>query len=255
MAINHELSPVAPEGKRNGVLVLPRDGRQKLVVAETAGKIYPEISLKEERERQIGNFIKLGFPRFLHMSKEQYADRFPEFTSQPPSFKGRMDTPALIDPAIPIRDKCDLAGIEYQLLGLDVSDWSTGLINRLRKMRPYAAWFDHGKNSLGKKIEDVERSLGHDQASAISTEGIDLFIHGLYQRGPVISKHCSPVFAGTSVSAKGRTGDSLVDKARGKFEARTVAVLILSDGQPALSYAYVDTSSHESGVVVRGRQK
>lgn len=198
---------------------------------ETA-KMYPEISLEEERERQIKGFIGLGFHTKLGKTEEEYAMRFPRFTSQPKSFKGRMDTPVLVETEISPKDQCELAGIPYFLDGLSKTDWNQSLKGYTTPKAPYAAWLDDGRNHMNKKVKDVRSNLKSDEIGGTELDGIDLYI----SNRKIVEHHLLDL-PGTSVGSD------------------DAASLSLWGGRPRLDGYFVGVAAPRFGSVVRGRQK
>ncbi len=212
-------------------LVTPVE-KPTLKTPEASVKMYPEISLEQERARQIQGFIKLGFHTELSKTEEEYAARFPEFTSQPESFKGRMDAPALVETEISPKRQSELAGIQYVLDGLSKTDWNLNLKDYTAPEAPYAAWLDDGRNHMNKKVKDIRSKLKSDEIGGTELDGIALYISN-----PKILEHHFLDLPGTSV------------------ESDHAAYLGLWRGRPRLGYYFVDSAFPEFGSVVRGRQK
>ena len=205
--------------------------KQAIKTSETR-KIYPEISLEEEWQRQTQGFIRLGFHTKLGLTEENYSRRFPKFTPQPENFKGRLDAPVLVETRISPEDQCKLAGIQYVLGGLAKRDWNEKRKDYTTPKAPYAAWLEDGGNNLGKKPEDVRKNLKDDEIAGTELDGIALYISN-----PKILEHHSLDLPGTSVGS---------DRA---------ASLRLWRGRPRLSYSWIDDAFPKFGSVVRGRQK
>ena len=200
--------------------------------SEAPVKVYPEISLEEERERQIKGFIKLGFHAKLGKTEEEYAMRFPAFTPQPESFKGRLNTPVLVETEISPKDQSELAGIRYFLDRLNKIDWNTNLKDYTTPDAPYAAWLDDGRSHINKKVRDVRNNLKGDEIGGTEFDGI-----GLYISNPKVLEHHFLDLPGTSVES-GRAAD-----------------LYLGADGPRLYYDFVGGANPRFGSVVRGRQK
>lgn len=196
-------------------------------------KIYPEISLQEERIRQIQGFIKLGFHTKLGKTEEEYATRFPEFSPQSENSKGKLGiTPVLVETEIGPKDQCELAGIEYVLGGLSRADWNKNLKNYETPKAPYAAWLEDGRNNLNKKPTGVRKNLKADEFGGTELEGIALYISN-----PKILEHHFLDLPGTAV------------------ESDNSAYLDLWYGRPRLDYRFAAFAHPEFGSVVRGSQK
>lgn len=216
----------------NGTANVAKSPEDPVVSKAETVKIYPEISLEEERERQIKGFIGLGFHTKLGKTEEEYAMRFPRFTSQPESFRGRMDTPVLVETEISPKDQCGLAGIPYFLDGLSKTDWNQSLKDYTIPEAPYAAWLDDGRNHINKKVKDVRSNLKSDEIGGTELDGIDLYISNRK-----ILEHHFLDLPGTSV------------------ESVSAAYLRLWDDEPGLYCRFVGSAGPGFGSVVRGRQK
>lgn len=199
--------------------------------AETV-KVYPEISLEEEWQRQIEGFIRLGFHTELGKTEKEYAKRFPRFTSQPDTFKGRFDTPVLVETEISPERQCELAGIQYFLDGLDKTDWNENRKNYTAPEAPYPAWLNDGRDNRNKKPEDVRKKLKDDEIAGTEYDGIALYISN-----PEILKHHFLDLPGTTVGS---------DRA---------AYLSLWHGRPRLHRRWGGLADPRWGSMVRGRQK
>lgn len=196
-------------------------------------KVYSEISLQEERIRQIQGFIKFGFHTKLGKTEEEYAERFPEFTPEPKRYKeGLGIAPVLVETGISPKDQCELAGIEYVSGGLNRVDWNEARKNYVTPKAPYAAWLEDGRNNLNKKPTDVRKNLKADEFGGTELEGIALYISN-----PKILEHHFLDLPGTTVGSDGS------------------ACLFLWLGRPELSYDFADGASPGFGSVVRGSQK
>lgn len=99
--------------------------REKEAQAPEAVKIYPEISLEAEIERQAERYLDLGFHN--HKEIKMNGGKFKDLimglvVPQPENFKGRLDAPVAVFGQIPPEDQCRLAGIEYLLKGYNAHD-------------------------------------------------------------------------------------------------------------------------------------
>lgn len=210
--------------------VLQEPPEEEAVRVETV-KIYPELSLEEEWQRQIQGFIKLGFHTELGQTEDEYAKRFPKFTSQPESFKGRLDTPVLVETEIDPKLQCELAEVGYILGGLIKTDLNKNLLeNYTTPEAPYAAWLEDGRNNINKKPKDIRKNLKDDEIAGTELDGITLYISN-----PKILE------------------DHFLDLPGTAFGFAGSACLGLRDGRPDMSYRWVDDALPEFGSVVRGR--
>lgn len=216
----------------NGTANIVKSPETPVVSKIEAIKIYPKISLEEEWRRQANGFVNLGFHSELGLTKEKYLESLPKFTPQPESFKGRLDTPVLVETRISPKLQSELVGIQHFLYGLSITDWNKSLKNYTTPEVPYAAWLEDGRNNLNKKPKDVRSSLKADEVGGTELDGIALYISN-----PKILEHHWLDLSGTSV------------------ESDRAAVLRLWDGWPELNVRFVDRADPKFGSVVRGRQK
>lgn len=199
--------------------------------AETI-KVYPEISLEEEWQRQAQGLIKLGFYSELGLTEEKYLESLPKFTPQPESFKGRLNTPVLVETRISPKRQSKLAGIQYVLDGLNVKNWDKDPKKYKTPDSPYTVWMDEGARNMNRKVQDVRRNLVSDERGGTELDGIALYI-----AKPNILQTRFLDLPGTSV--------------------RSVYApsLDLWDGKPRLGYDFVAGADPEFGSLVCGRQK
>lgn len=195
-------------------------------------KIYPEISLEEEWNRQAQNLARFFAKELKFETSEGYIATLPKFEPQPKKWEGRLDTPVLIETRISPKRQCELVGIQYVSDDLEKTDWNEILKNYTTPKVPYTSWLEDGRNNLKKKPENVRKNLGADEFGGTELEGIALYISN-----PKILEHHFLDLPGTSV---------------GSFDASS---LILWDGQPRLFYVWVGFAGPRFGSVVRGKQR
>jgi len=195
-------------------------------------KIYPEISLEDEWNRQTQNLARIFAKELKFETTEAYMATLPKFEPQPENWKGRLATPVIVETRINPSRQCELAGIRYALDGISKTNWNKNLKNYTTPKAPYAAWLEDGRNNLNKKPEDVRKNLKDDEIAGTEFDGIALYI-----ANPKILEHHFLDLPGTAV------------------ESVHAAYLILWHGGPMLSYFFVDRANPEFGSVVRGRQK
>lgn len=195
-------------------------------------KVYPEISLEEEWQRQAEKLARLFAQELGFKTLDEYMVTLPKFEPQPKEYRGRLDTPVIVETRISPARQCQLAGIRYFLDGLDKNDWN-GDPGRYRSPEaPYATWLEDGRNNLGEKPEDVRKKLKDDERCGTELDGIALCISN-----PKILEHHFLDLPGTSVGS---------DHA---------AYLPLWFGRLRLNCRFVDDADPRFGSVVCGRQK
>lgn len=135
-----------------------------------------QIDLGLEWQRQAQKLIDLGFHRDLGLSEETYLLSLPKFESQPEAFRGRFDIPVLVETRIDPARQAELAGLDYWIKGLDVSDWKDDPKGYKTPETPYTTWMQDGKKNLKRNVEDVRENLETDERGATKYDGVALFI-------------------------------------------------------------------------------
>lgn len=200
--------------------------------AETV-KVYPELSLEQEWQRQAQRFIDLGFHTELGFkTPEEYTATLPKFEAQPKEWKGRLDTPVIVETRVTPERQAKLAGLQYFLGGLNKADWNQKLKDYTSPEPPYAAWLDDGRNHMNKSVKEVRENLKADELAGTEFDGI-----ALYVSNPKILEHHFMDLPGTSVGSGG------------------AACLRLWSVEPKVYYYFVSHAGPVYGSVVRGRQK
>jgi len=195
-------------------------------------KIYPEISLQAEWDRQAQNLANIFSKELNFKTPQEYIATLPKFEPQPKNWKGRLDTPVIVETRASPSRQSELAGIKYFLDGLDKTDWNKNLKGYTETTVPYAAWLDDGRNYINKKVKDVRSNLKGDEIGGTELDGIALYISN-----PKILEHHFLDLPGTSV------------------ESNRAAGLRLWLGRPELGCGFVGGASPGFGSVVRARQK
>ena len=202
--------------------------------AETV-KIYPEIPLEENLERQAGRYTELEFYKHpeIEISKGKFKDLIMGLAiPQPENFRGRFNSPVAVFGQIPIKDQCERAGIDYFLGGLNVNDWPDDPQNYQTPNALYLAWTDEGARNMDRKVKDVRRELAPDERGGTQFDGVALYIVK-----PNVLQTRFLDLPGTTV------------------EPAYAASLRLWDGRPRLDDDFVDVASPGFGSLVCGRQK
>lgn len=194
-----------------------------------AVKIYPEISFEQEWDRQAQNLARLFAKELKFNTPEEYIATLPKFKPQPENFKGRLDTPVLIETRITPQRQCELVGIEYALNRFDGGKWEKD------PKDPCAVWLGDGRSNLNKKSEDVRKNLKDDECGGTEFDGIALYIFNL----EILEHHFLDLPGVTPVNS---VSSACLD-------------LRLRDGRPTLRWNWVNFPRTRSGSVVRGRQK
>lgn len=198
-------------------------------------KVYLEISLEEEIERQIGRYQELGFHRHrdVAMSAGKFKDSVMKLAvPQPKNFKDRLDAPFIVSGQVPIKDQCKLAGIDYLLSGFNVRDWTEDPQNYKTPNGFYMAWTDEGARFMNRTVEDVRKELASFERGGTEFDGI-----GLYIAKPQILQTRFLDLPGTAVGSG------------------TAPLLYLWGGRPGLDCHFVGHALPEFGSLVCGRQK
>ena len=195
-------------------------------------RVYPEISLEAEWQRQGQRYIELGFHTELKIIESEYLASLPKFTPQPESFKERLDTPVMVETRVPIKRQYELAGIAYHLEGSDKSDWAKDPKKYKTPDSPYTVWLDEGARDMNRKVEDVRKKLAGDERGGTEFDAIALYI----AKPNILEKRFLDL-PGTTVGS----GDA--------------ACLYLWLGGPRLGCRFVGGAYPRFGSLVCGRQK
>ncbi len=158
----------------------------ELAVAELARKILGIPSRKEqlakeqerldqEWNRQIRNFIVLGFHEELGLSQEEYEKSFPKFEPQSRKDWRRFDYPLLHEPRINVVRKMQLAGIRNDRKGNQISNGPQA------PDKPYASRTHNSNRYNPFKIDysEIHHALdtpGQKEQFYTLNETVDLFI-------------------------------------------------------------------------------
>ncbi|MBI4096596.1 MAG: hypothetical protein HY425_02655 [Candidatus Levybacteria bacterium] len=163
------------EGKVAGWLGVPES------FSENGNK--PEKKLEIEWRRRANRFIELGFHKELivngnkvELTVQEYLRSLPKFEPQPKEFKGRLDTPLLVETRVPIERQAQLAGINYLLKELDKKDWPEDQKQYKTPDVPYSTWTDEGARFMNRKIMDVRQELAPDERGGTEWDAVALYI-------------------------------------------------------------------------------
>lgn len=148
---------------------------------EQRGRSIEVINLELELKRQTKKYIELGFHKELGFTEQEYLESLPKFFTQPESYKGRFDTPLLVETRISIARFVDLSEIEVPTLSdydsyFDLSDWE-GDPQKLRTPnKPYTTWLNNSELNVKKSIDMIRANLKEDERMATIFDGIALYI-------------------------------------------------------------------------------
>lgn len=124
-------------------------------------KVYPEISLPEEHQRQA--LILAGrFAARLGMSQEAYIATLPQFPERPANYPALgLNVPIIVETRVPWIEAAELSGIfvtDY-LKGRaeEVSDWKDDKFEMPQV--PLSAWAQEGTKFVYRKPSDVRKDL------------------------------------------------------------------------------------------------
>lgn len=127
-------------------------------------KVYPEISLPEEQQRQA--LILAGrFAARLGMSQEAYIATLPQFPEKPSNYSALgLNIPGIFETRVPWMEAAELSGIyitdylrERANAG-EVSDWEDDKFETPQV--PFSAWVQDGTKFVYRKPSDVRKELG-----------------------------------------------------------------------------------------------
>jgi len=140
--------------------------------------VTPEL-LEAEVERQAGRYKGLEFHKHksLRISVGRLKDQIMSLVyEQPEVFRGRFDIPVVVFGQISPKDQARLAGLNYYLDGLGMSDWEHDPQGYKTPETSYMTWIQDGTVNLGKSVEDVRKALAEDERGATIHDGIALYI-------------------------------------------------------------------------------
>lgn len=198
-------------------------------------KVYPEISLEAEIERQAKIYLELEFHKHknIRISKGEFKDLVMGLiTPQSEGFRGRLNTPVVVFGQIPAQDQCKLAGIDYFLDGLNVRDWPDDPQQYRTPKTAYIMWADEGARFMNRKVQDVRQELAVDERGGTEFDGI-----ALYVAKPKVLQTRFLDLPGTAVGSG------------------SAAPLILWADRPRLNDRFVGLADPRFGSVVCGRKK
>lgn len=188
-------------------------------------------ALEAEIERQTRLYIVRDFHKRLRMSESRFKDHLMELAvPQPEAFRGRFNIPVIAFGQIPTKEQARLAGINYYLDGINVSDWEEDPQGYITPKRSYLTWMQDGTANLNRKPTAVRDTLAVDERGATIQDGI-----GLYVAHPeVLNSHYLDL-PGTSVGSG------------------CIADLVLWDGRPELGSNLADDADPRWGSASCGR--
>lgn len=192
-----------------------------------------ELDLNAEWERQAHRYVGLGYYVELAMTAEDYLDSLPKFKPQPEAYKGRLDTPLLVETRIGPDRQFELAGLTNYLKesGLAVQNWPQDPKGYKTPEAPYTTWANDPAQNRNRKVVEVRKTLPEDERGGTRLDGV-----ALYLKNPAKLKEVYIDLPGDSV------------------ESVNVPDLSLWDGQPYVHYNLVDYASPRWGSLVCGRE-
>lgn len=122
---------------------------------------------------QVETLIRLGFHAALGMTEDEYKATMPAFQPQPPAFKGRFETPLLIDPRVSIFKQLDLLGINTSLTSSELTKLSLAEKQHEGNI-PYQIWMHFSKMGESKGLLDLNK-FADDERPLTVTQGLALF--------------------------------------------------------------------------------
>lgn len=122
---------------------------------------------------QAKRLVSLGFHTELGMTEDEYKASMPAFQPQLPEFKGRFETPLLIDPRVSIARQLDLLGINTNLTPSELTKLSLAE-KQYEGNAPYQIWVHFGKGDASKGLRDLKEFEDDEQPLTV-TQGLALF--------------------------------------------------------------------------------
>lgn len=189
-----------------------------------------QLNLNREWERQASRLADL-FASELGQSRDEYVEGLPRFSPQPEGYKGRFDTPVIVQTStskLTLARMLEIAGIVNYLKLENVQDW------REDKFRtpnaPYITWLHDGSRNLNRSVKGVRAKLADDERGGTVFDGI-----ALLQQDPQILKR------------------RYLDLPGSQYGFDCAPRLGLWDGRPGLRCRFVDRAGDGWGSVVAGR--
>lgn len=197
---------------------------------QTLKTLESELDLEWGRQaRRLAKF----FAGELGMTKANYIGSLPEFETQPEIFKGRLNTPVIVEMRIPIKRQCELTGIIYHFIEeLNKKDRSNNEKGYSTLNPPYTMWCDEGMRSMNREARDVRANLADDERGGTEYDGVALYI----AKPRILEKRYLDL-PGTAVGSLG------------------TAYLCLRKRQPRLSFSLLGNAHPRFGSLICGRQK
>lgn len=145
---------------------------------EKIDSVSKDLDLQAEWQRQANRYVEFKYHTELGMTPEEYLETLPKFAVQPEAFKGRFDTPLLVETRIGIYRQYELAGFRDMLKGfvLDVQNWPNDPKNYKTPENPYTAWVNDPAINRNRKVTDVRETLAEDERGGTRFDGIALYI-------------------------------------------------------------------------------
>lgn len=137
-------------------------------------KIYPEISLEEEWNRQAQNLAGLFAKELKFETHEEYIATLPKFEPQPDEYRGRLDIPVIVETRVPLRRMLELSGIVSYFDVDSIEDWEKGDFETPEA--PYLTWLNDGYSNLNESVSKVRESLKADERGGNIHDGIALYL-------------------------------------------------------------------------------
>ncbi len=198
-------------------------------IPEAPVKVYPEISLEEEWQRQAQNLASLFAKELKFKTPEEYIATLPKFEVQPEEYEGRLDIPVIAETRVPLKRMLELAGVVTYFDVDSIKDWEKGKFETPKT--PYSTWLNDGRINLNKSVEKVRKGLKPDERGGTAFDGV-----ALYLKDPKILDGHYLDLPGSQVVSGGAPG------------------LARWGGRPELDLFFVGNARPDCGSVVAGRK-
>lgn len=126
-------------------------------------KIYPEITLSEEHQRQ-GLILAERFAARLSMSEEDYIAALPQFPESPANYSALgLNVPIIVETRVSWREAAELSGIfvtdylKERANAGEVVNWEDDKFEMPQV--PFSAWAQNGTKFVYRKPSDVREDL------------------------------------------------------------------------------------------------
>lgn len=175
------------------------------------------------------------FANELGQSRDQYIESLPKFEVQPEGYRGRFDSPMIVQVPqgnLTLVRMLEIQGVtNYLSYPRELKDWQRDSQKFTTPKRPYATWLHDGSRNLNKAPRDVRKALSADERAGTVVDGLAI----LAQNPDILKNH-------------------YLDLPGYQYESDDVPYLVVWCSGPGLDYYWDDSADPRCGSVVAGRK-